>query len=236
MLRKVLIAMAVVLTVILYCGLAAAEKVNVGDVITFGHYEQDNDLNNGPEPIRWTVLEVDEQNNKALIMCLNTLDAIPYHSSKADTTWEKSFLRQWMNSTFLDNAFSAEEQSAIVETLVKNSREQGHPAVSTSGGEDTTDKVFALSYAEARYYPISSGLPTEFSIARGVLIDSFVETVTDQNQTCWWLRSPGYDAAHAFLMDAGSRLVINMNVATNSVGVCPVLWLSLQSELISTGE
>ena len=34
------------------------EYYQVGDVITFGTYEQDNNLENGAEPIEWQVLEV----------------------------------------------------------------------------------------------------------------------------------------------------------------------------------
>lgn len=37
-------------------------------VITFGAYEQDNDLTNGKEPIEWIVLDVDKKTNRALVI------------------------------------------------------------------------------------------------------------------------------------------------------------------------
>ena len=47
-------------------GMAQAEirdsyvDVQVGDIIEFGSYEQDNDSSNGSEPIKWRVLEVSD--------------------------------------------------------------------------------------------------------------------------------------------------------------------------------
>ena len=40
--------------------------LKVGDSFTFGSYEQDNDLNNGTEPIEWQVLAI--ENNRALLI------------------------------------------------------------------------------------------------------------------------------------------------------------------------
>ena len=48
-------------------GMAQAEirdsyvDVQVGDIIEFGSYEQDNDSSNGSEPIKWRVLEVSDR-------------------------------------------------------------------------------------------------------------------------------------------------------------------------------
>lgn len=35
-------------------------EVAEGNIVTFGHYEQDNNFDNGPEPIEWRVLEVND--------------------------------------------------------------------------------------------------------------------------------------------------------------------------------
>ena len=45
--------------------------------ITFGHYEQDNNPDNGPEPIRWIVLE--EQDGKQLLFAKDLLDQHRYN-------------------------------------------------------------------------------------------------------------------------------------------------------------
>ena len=43
-----------------------AETIAAGDTVVFGRYEQDNNMENGPEPIEWIVLNVDD--GKALLL------------------------------------------------------------------------------------------------------------------------------------------------------------------------
>ncbi len=105
------IAMVIVLVV------PGGGEENVGSIITFGAYEQDNDLTNGKEPIEWIVLDVDKKTNRALVISRYGLDARAYHSGDWDTqypTWEKSEIREWLNNDFLSAAFTAEEQKGIV--------------------------------------------------------------------------------------------------------------------------
>lgn len=54
--------------------------IAVGKTMTFGAYEQDNDEQNGKEPIEWQILDV--QDNRVLLISINTLDAQPFHTSK----------------------------------------------------------------------------------------------------------------------------------------------------------
>ena len=92
--------------------LDAAE--NARTILTFGKYEQDNNPDNGPEEIEWIVLE--EHDGNLLLLSRYGLDAVPYNDEGAETTWEESTLRSWMNSDFLETAFTPEEQSAILVT------------------------------------------------------------------------------------------------------------------------
>ena len=68
---------------------AEAEKVYV----TFGSYEQDNDLTNGKEDIEWLVLARDE--NKALLISRYSLDNQPYSEHTEEVPWENCSLRKW---------------------------------------------------------------------------------------------------------------------------------------------
>lgn len=112
----------------------------VGDTYVFGTYEQDNDTENGQEPIEWTVLAVNK--NKALLISKYSLNTMTYHDSPT-TTWENSTLRQWLGSTFLSGAFTAAEQEALVNTTMNP----------TAGRDDRIyDKVFLLSDAEVKAY------------------------------------------------------------------------------------
>ncbi len=90
--------------------------ISEGDYVTFGSYEQDNNLTNGPEPIEWLVLDVQE--GKALLISKLGLDCQPYNSIRMGIPWEDCSLRTWMNNTFFNTAFLAGEQEQIVATYV----------------------------------------------------------------------------------------------------------------------
>ncbi len=98
---------------------SAGSAVAVGDVCFFGVYEQDNDLNDGKEPIEWLVLDI--EGDKALLLSKYGLDAKPYNATYADVTWETCTLRAWLNDDFLKTAFTEDEQKAIFTTDVDNS-------------------------------------------------------------------------------------------------------------------
>ena len=83
----------------------------VGDIIKFGHYEQDGNTSYGKEEIEWEVLKV--ESDRVLVVSKYALDCKPYNTEYTDVTWETCSLRQWLNSTFLNTAFSAEEQKKI---------------------------------------------------------------------------------------------------------------------------
>ncbi len=119
--------------------------VAVGDYITFGSYEQDNDLSNGNEAIEWLVLDVVD--GKALVITRCGLSLESYHY-EAYATWETCALRRWLNGFFYSDAFSAEEQAKILTVTVTN----GNTDVDPAAGNDTQDKLFLLSVDEAEMY------------------------------------------------------------------------------------
>ena len=165
----------------------------VGGIVSYGHYEQDNDPENGQEPIEWIVLDV--QDGKALLLSKQLLDVMPYNSEIIDITWENCSLRAWLNRDFLNDAFTPEEAELILVTDVDNSKEQGFRGYDTEGGNDTEDRLFLLSYKEAFEQYLHSEnerkcLPTDFAYARGA--GTTTGTKTNGNKTgWWWLRSPG---------------------------------------------
>lgn len=109
-----------------------------------GHYPKVSDS------ITWQVL--DAQSDQALLIAQKGLDVQPYHTKYGSVTWETSSLRDWLNTTFLNGAFTAEEQTAIRTTYVDNGKAQGCDLWDTDGGNNTQDKVFLLSYGEAKKY------------------------------------------------------------------------------------
>ena len=107
----------------------------IGNIVTYGHYEQDNDLSNGKEAIEWIVVKYDDEAGQALLLSRYGLDRYQFDEITYQG-WEKSEIRKWLNSTFLNAAFTAEEQAGIVTTAISTPGYNGN-----SGGSDTQDKI-----------------------------------------------------------------------------------------------
>ena len=184
----------------------------VGDLIEFGAYEQDNNTSNGKEPIEWLVLA--KEGNKILATSKYGLDVQPYNTENIDVTWETCSLRTWLNGTFLNEAFNETEQKKIQTTSVT----AGDNSDNTELGNDTNDKVFILDIDEAdKYftsYEAKRCVPTEYAITNGAGIDS--DYKVDDVTICFvWLRSPG----HVLL--ANAAFVFNISgISPNNGSVC----------------
>ena len=158
------------------------------DMVTFGSYEQDNDTANGKEPIEWLV--IDRTDGKMLLLSKMALDNKKYNKEYDTCVWCNCSVHDWLNNEFLDEAFDSEEQKRICETNViteANDRDGG-----TSGGADSTDKVFLLSFEELfKYFPDSTTCqPTAYAIAQGSYVSDEEES---KGNTIWFLRTPGSD-------------------------------------------
>ncbi len=169
---------------------------NISDIVLFGHYEQDNDIANGKEIIEWMVLDIQE--DKALLLSKHGLDKMDYGTRNASTPWEKSVVRKWLNKNFLSEAFTAEEQKAILTTNVDNSKKQGNSEWKTKGGKNTKDKLFLLSFHEAfeQYFASDEErlcTPTDYVDPNNNkrALFSFTIKVEGRATYIWWLRSPG---------------------------------------------
>lgn len=189
-------------------GTVDALAVQQGETLFFGAYEQDNNHENGMEPIEWLVLEV--RDGKALLLSRYVLDCRPFNAEKGEISWEDSDLRVWLNEEFLSGSFSEDEQRAI---------------------DGKSDHVFLLSYDEVmQAFEVQdtrkvSG--TEYARANGAKFLGL--TSVGIGETDWWLRSPGKTANEGSYIDvrgaAKSRNIID------SIGVRPALWLDLTSDL-----
>ena len=215
-------------------------SLTVGDTITFGTYPQTSE-GTDQTPIEWIVLDIQE--GKALLLSKYGLDAKPYNTKQQSITWEKCTLRNWLNNDFLKSAFNDKEQPAILVTDADNSAEQGVSWWSTTGGKNTSDQIFLLSYREAsKYLKISfidkdntesRVLLTAYTKAQGAGTFSSGKTGDDNAAGWWWLRSPGSDQKHA------ARVGKDGSLGTSSVNsgdgiVRPAFWLDLA--LVPTTE
>ena len=121
--------------------------LSVGEIVTFGAYEQDADPSTDAEKIEWIVLDVEE--HRALLLSRRVLDTMPFNESQKRVPWKGCTLRKWLNKEFYEKAFSAPERSLIAETQLKN---DDFIYILKATNTDTTDKIFPLSFAELHAY------------------------------------------------------------------------------------
>ena len=121
-------------------------------------------------------------------------------------TWETSSVRTWLNDTFFNEAFNAEQQAMI-------------PYVTVNGNDhsnDTTDRVFLLSVDEANQY--------------------FDSNEARSCRQKWWLRTlqtassaRGHYSFHeAYMVDEHGIIYGNRSIFLG-VGIRPAMWIDLSS-------
>lgn len=125
-----------------------AMELSVGDYVVLGTYEQDNDLENGHEPIKWQVLDVED--GMALLISKHVLNNHAYNEyGSTSRPWNSSSIRTWLNGEggFVGMAFTDEERSILVDrTDYSVTDEYGEVA------GDILGEVFLLSYDEVVEY------------------------------------------------------------------------------------
>ncbi len=195
--------------------------IGKGKIITFGHYEQDNNTDNGSEEIEWQILA--EEDGRALVISRYGLDAKPYSEDLRDVTWETSTLRKWLNGEFFDSAFSPEEKERIPEATNRN---PDNPTSGTAGGNDTSDRIFLLSIDEAKQYFRTDGARqsrvTAYAKAKGANVSNYYRN------SYWWLRSPGGISQSAAVVNIfGEVNTDGFGVNNTDYVVRPAFWLDL---------
>jgi len=225
--KLIVFTVAIVLMLAFIIGAQASHKV--GDIIQFADMD-------------WRVLEV--RDSRALIIMENILIRRPYNEQLTSVTWETSSLRRYLNSEFLQN-FTTSERERIEETRIFNSDNLWY---GTSGGINTIDKIFLISLEEVDRYFGNSGdyenkrrknYEGQWPSGRWASDDNGMSLTNandndriaknDENR-CWWLRSPGRSSSFAALVVSGGSVSVNGYpvdgyVSLDHVGVRPALWL-----------
>lgn len=234
-------------------GTAANIGGGQADNIYFGTYQQSSDGSGGynTDPIKWRVLE--NADGQLFLLSDQNLDVFQYHTDNESVTWETSTMRSWLNGysashntggssgidytsdNFIGTAFSEKEQKAIADTTVVN---DDNPTYGTEGGENTNDKIFLLSIAEAQnssyFADDNSRIATNTAyVADGGKIDGGMSVVGEADY--WWLRSPGVDDdIAAYVNDNGGVRSFGPNVDFVITAVRPAFNLDLTSVLFTS--
>ena len=208
------------------------------------------------DPIRWRVIGLEGE--AACLMADRLLDCQPYSVADGPVTWETSAVRSWLNSYpaeenvagidyrgkgFLDTAFTAEQQEAVLKTRVEN---QPNNAYGTDCGNDTEDYVFLLSndevfssdtaarngfYAGSGYDdPAKRFRSTLYAKCRG----SWWSSVNGyMGNSFWFMRTNGYTRESVtYICDFGYIYQRGTISTCDDAGVLPALWIDLDKAQI----
>lgn len=194
------------------------------ETYTFGSYEQDGDSSNGKEPIEWLVL--DRDGDRALLLSKYALDYqsfMPFYEPVTEPyTWESCSLRRWLNGTFLNAAFSADERQRLLTTTVITSPGSLHRS---DGPITTEDRVFLLSNTEVYAYFASEAATAAEYTAYALSENPWPGNAATPGPADWWLRTTdGYDHPDGVYADGrvgeGAR-------AYEGEYVRPAIWISV---------
>lgn len=199
------------------------------------------------DPIVWKVLKLDIDSNKAFLFANLALDAQEFNSSNTSkiingntvyaNNYEYSTIRTWLNDNFYNTAFTKEEQSIILETLVNNDLSSTNDSSNPYICNNTIDKVFLLSendvlnseYGFGNTY--NEGKPqrqlysTDYAKVQGCYKYNRAAYL---EKCCWILRSPTSDYSTSVVQCViEGDLVTQGTVYETSNGIVPALWIDL---------
>jgi hypothetical protein len=150
-------------------------------------------------------------------------------------------MRSWLNDDFYNIAFSSSEKSQLKTNNIVN---PDNPWYGTSGGNNTDDKLFLLSYEDtvntaygfSRWYSTydakRQAQGTGFSKSNGLSVFVGSEKGFVGNSS-WWLRSPGGILVYAGIVGTGGKLnEYSSDVTYTAEGVRPAFKSNLSSEIL----
>ena len=208
------------------------------------------------DPIRWRVIGL--EGGTACLMADRLLDCQPFSVIDGPVSWETSAVRSWLNSYpaeeneagidyrgkgFLDTAFTAEQQAAIIRIRVEN---RPNDMYGTDCGNDTEDYVFLLSNSEV----FSSDTAARNGFYAGSGYDDpakrFRSTLYAKCRGSWWssvngymgnsfwfMRTSGYTRESVtYICDFGYIYQRGTISTCDDAGVLPALWIDLDKAQI----
>ncbi len=130
--------------------------------------------------------------------------------------------RYWCNETFYNGHFTDEERERILLSTLSN---PDNPIYGITGGPDTEDYIFFLSYEELNTY-----MPTAADRkAKHTTYAYNLPLEYGERDPYYWLRTPGIYRINAMyvLGDSGLVTYYGSDVGHNMVGYRPAMWITI---------
>lgn len=191
-----------------------------GDTVSFGYYEQDNNFDNGKEPIEWVILKKEE--NKLLIISKKIIEKQIYTNSRI-ANWTSSNVKTFLNDGFLLNSFSNEELEFIKPTEISIINYDEYKKFEGK----SENKVFLLSKSEYEELVVAS--PADL-----FELTDYVRSTS--NIDYWALRTNYVEYNDNYILLNKSYLkcinkdgkIYNKDSGYLMVGLRPAMWISAE--------
>ena len=203
------------------------------------------------DPIRWRIIGL--EGGAACQMADRLMDCRPYHTENGPVTWGSSAIRSWLNGYpakensagidyrgkgFLNTAFDAEQQKALIRTRIEN-RPNG--LYGTDCGNDTEDFLFLLSNDEVfssdtaarNGFYASTGYDDPAKRFRSTMyakcMGSWWSSVSGyMGNSFWFMRTCGYTRESVtYICDFGYIYQRGTISTCEDAGILPAVWIDL---------
>lgn len=183
--------------------------------VYLGNYPQNDITGKLLEPIEWIVIK--EDRTQVLLLSKMIIDAKPFCQEESGwvfgNAWDVSSIRKWLNNTFLQKTFSAEEQRIIIATSLDNHEDH------LFQGDNKTDMIYLFSPDEfVTNCPqrLKQAEVTPYAIQNG---DWMFKLNHD-----WWLRLPTLGAKNSAVLQYG-MVAKHQCPSKLYLGVRPAMWV-----------
>jgi len=207
------------------------------ETVRMGRYPQSK---NNEEQIEWLIIDKDGEGT--LLLSKYYLDAVKYSNTAENISWEKSYLRKWLNEDFYKRAFNQQEQKEIIERDIIS--EDYATFVEWEGDLPsmvTKDRIFILdSYEKVIYLILADNAyksePTEYARDKFV-IPSSDGSDSDNKKADWtrfgaipniscqvrWSFRPPTDGDYYYLIDGMYTDIRDIGTA---LYIRPAMWVN----------
>lgn len=183
-------------------------------------------------PIKWRILDVD---GDTLTLISDKILMSMVYAFKTEASWENSFVRNYLNESFFNTAFTEDEKSAILKSKVKNKSNDYYDMVSS--GNDTEDYIFIPSNEEV----FSTDTAAKYGFHEGSGVDDptkrFRSTIYAKYMGAWWspvdnykgnsfwfMRTNGYSESFVtYICDFGYIYDRGTSIAQKGAGILPMM-------------
>jgi len=155
-----------------------------------------------------------------LLISKYALDCKKYNESNDSVSWQDCSLRSWMNSTFLNEAFSTREKIILSEDELEDK-------VSILSIDFVEQETTGMTTSQVENYrkKYLRSLATQYSIQNG----NWVSSETENKGYCvWWIKYNNTSEKVNSINVVGTTMY-DRDKTTADVGVRPVVWIRISN-------